>query len=269
MKNILIIILSCLLITILTNCAPSERVIQTAIASTKAVEQLDIEKTQAVFQESTRQAINQIQTEESKLHQTQTVQAYSVIQTQEAMPKECTSGNSYNDIEGDVSKDYLDILKVETTIENEVLTVVMHFKSLTDDITINKFGVEKNTLEYFWGVGIDVDNDPNTGSKANMTNYGSISGIDYQLSLFHITSENIMTGKLFEGLIENATIWMWDDVNKGFSYFHGTFIDWAIDNKTITLSESIPGINDDSKLYFVAEEFIPISGIAFDHLCFD
>lgn len=269
MKNILIIISSCLLITILTNCVPSDSVIQTAIASTRIVEEMEFQKTQAVFQESTQQSINQLQTEESKLYQTQTAQAFSVMQTYEAMPKECTSGNSYIDFEGDVSKNYLDIIKVDTFHEDGVLTVVMHFKSLTDDITINKYGVEKNTLEYFWGVGIDVDNDPNTGSKANRTTYGSISGIDYQLSLMHITSENIMIGKLYEGLVENATIWMWDDGNEGFYSLDGTFIDWAIDNKTITLSENIPGINDDSKLYFVAEEYIPISGIEFDHLCFD
>jgi hypothetical protein len=235
------------------------------------VEEVEFQKTQNVFYESTQQAINQMQTEESDLYKTQTAQAYSVIQTQKSMPKECTPGNSYIDFEGDVSKDYLDIIKVDAFHEDGVLTVVMHFKSLTDDITINKFGVDKDTFEYFWGVGIDVDNDPNSGSrgKDNYPMFGSISGIDYQLSLMHIASENIMAGKIYEGLVENATIWVWNDDVENFIYFPGTIIDWAIDNKSIALSKKIPGINDDSKLYFAAEEYIPISGIEFDHLCFD
>ncbi len=246
----------------LANCTPSESAMQTAIASTKAVEDAILEETLVAQQAATQETLNMQSTKNAEIGQTQTVEAFSVAQTQEAIPRDCTPGGTYEDFEGDIGTDYLDILKIETSLENEVLTLVIHLKGLPDEITINKEEIESGTSEYYWGVSVDVDGDPDTGSNFSLA--GNDLGYEYELSLFHFVRGNPQTGKIEDVLKGDALVWRArEDYTEQFGKANFE-VDYELN--TITISGSIPGINENSLLYFAAQEyygFLPDS----DYLC--
>ena len=251
MKKYIVIFLSAILCMVFfANCAPSESVLQTAIASTKEIDDAILEETRVALQAATQEALSIQSTQEFEIGQTKTVEALSVAQTQAAIPKNCTPGGTYVDFEGDIDIDYLDIIKVETSLEKEVLTVIFYLKSLPNEITINKEELEEGMSEYYWGVSIDVDNDPDTGAFRSIA--GEFSGSDYELSLFHFVSGRPKTGKLDEVMKSDAYVWRAkEDYTEMYKH-----ADLKVDyeQNTITLSGGIPKIDENSLLHFVTQE---------------
>ncbi len=261
-KHFAILMITLLCIVFLANCAPSESVMQTAIASTKEIEDAILEETRVALQTATQEALSIQRTQEFEIEQTQTVESLSVAQTQAAIPKNCTPGGTYVDFEGDIDIDYMDIIKVETSLEKEVLTVIFYLKSLPDEITINKEEIEEGMGEYYWGVCIDVDNNPDTGSLQSMV--GSSSGIDYELSLFHFVYGDPKTGKLDGVMKHDAYIWIEKD--EYWEVYNRANLKVDYENNTITLSGWIPRINENSLLHFVTQESYVFSTDS-DFLC--
>jgi hypothetical protein len=172
----------------------------------------------------------------------------------------CTPGGTYIDEEGDVEEGYLDLLKVETHLENELLIVVFFLKELPTSFHINQRGVgmEDGSIEYYWGVDIDVDNNDDTGVEGS---WGIPEmGIDYRIELFHFIDGNQEFGPIEQFLAIMDV--MADDIE---SQPANVSVDYEA--RTIALSSQIPGINESSQLHFLALKNFPDFEWFDDFLC--
>ncbi len=259
----------------LISCTPSESVIQTAIAGTQAVESRIIKQTEEVLSKATQDALNIKKTQEFILTETETAKELSISQTQTSIakseyrspksPHRCTPGGTYTDAKGDVENgdiDYLDILKVDSLLVNNQLTVVFYLRGLPEKITINQNGIKQGFADYFWEVGVDVDNNTKTGGM----NQDKIMGIDYKLALMHYVKGEPQTGPI-EKLI-SSNIFICDNKScKSAPIFDFNFsIDYR--NNSISLTGILPGINKSSILYFVTFHLKPPNFQYKDRLCY-
>ena len=234
----------------LVSCAPSANAIQTANTGTQAIESAVKQQTAEAVQAATQTQETMLAATETSnakalsVSQTQTATTLSVSQTQVASHK-CTPGGTYIDVEGDVNIDYMDILKVDTTLEKEVLTVTFYVKGLPDKITVNQ--------DYDWCARIDVDNNPETGLQGG-------SGIDYMLCLFSDKHSGIpITG------ISSALHKCQKNKCDPSHITVTSFVDY--EKNTIKLSAKVPGINERSILTFQAHDTEPNSDYINDFLC--
>ena len=172
----------------------------------------------------------------------------------------CKPGRAYIDAEGDVEKGYLDLLKVESNLEMGLLKVIFYLKELPESYNINNRGIGMNegSVEYYWGVDIDVDHDDATGGDGS---WGiPAKGVDYSMELFYYIHGNEKNGKMDRFLAK---------INKNEDNSIPQNTDISIDHeaRTITLSGLIPGINENSELYFLAFQNLPNYKRFDDFLC--
>jgi hypothetical protein len=172
----------------------------------------------------------------------------------------CTPGGTYFDEEGDVVEGDLNLLKVDTKLENEQLTVVFFLKELPQRLQINQRGVgmDEGSIEYYWGVDINVDNDDATGVDGS---WGiPAKGIDYSIELFHYIS-----GDQEYGPIEEFLAIM--DSKEGEGKSQKAEVSFNYEERTITLSSQIPGITSSSELHFLTFRYFPGFKRFNDFLC--
>ena len=248
-----ILITAILCLVCFANCTPSESVVQTAIASTKEIEDAILEETSVALQAATQEALNIQRTQEFEIGQTQTVEALAIAQTQAAIPKNCTPRGTYIDSEGDTTFDFLDILRVETLLEGENLTVTFFLANVPEEITINS--ASEGSGEYSWGVEIDVDQNPDTGTSGHQSMSGR-AGIDYDLSLFHFSWGEEKTGPIENVMAHDAAVWK-PSPDGGMTSSSRENFTVNYDLNTITLKGRIPGINEGSFLYFHTAKDMP------------
>ena len=134
---------------------------------------------------------------------------------------------------------HIDITGIDSSLSGERLKVVFHLRDLPESLIFNRSGIRKGTMEYWWAVQIDVDNDRNTG-------FGG--GFEYLLSAYHIAfglenRENRMTPVSY-GLRSNV----WRIGARGFETFGESSYISSAEADTITLIGTIPGITTDSRL---------------------
>lgn len=218
-----ILITAILCMVCLSNCTASESAIQTAIAST------------AAYEEGIRQ-------------ETQAAEAVA----QKAIPGGSTPSGIYIDLEGDTTYDLLDILKVETFLEGENLSVTFFLANIPEEITINT--VAEGFGEYGWGVEIDVDQNADTGTSGYQSMTGRL-GIDYDMSLFHFSwGGEEKTGPIESVLAYDAQIWKPSSDGQGMESSGTASFTVDYNLNTISLKGKIPGINEGSLLYFHTEK---------------
>jgi hypothetical protein len=213
------------------SCTPSEAAIQEAIAATEAYEENIRETEQAIVSATEAYEENVKKTEQATLSATQA-----------AMPQDCTPVGTYNDLEEDASIDYFDILKVESTLDGNLLTCTFFLKNLPEEITINKAG--DGYGEYTWAVDIDTDHDPDTG----ISGFG-MPGIDYSMSIFHFAYGSENTGPIEEMLKYDAQVWKSTD-DGSMEYNENASFTVNYEENSISLTGNIPDINEDSLVYF-------------------
>ena len=142
---------------------------------------------------------------------------------------------------------HIDITGIDSSLSGEKLKVVFHLRDLPESLTFNRTGTQKGTMEYWWSVHIDVDNDRNTG-------FGG--GFEYLLSAHHIaflseSSENVITPVSY-GLESDV----WRVGSRGYvTYGESSYVASA-EADTITLFGTIPGINADSRLVFATSDVL-------------
>ena len=244
-KTILLKSFFLILSVILIGCQPSQEAIDKAIAETQTIEREYQQQTEEVIQQLTQEAVDKKKTQEAITSATSTAQALSIAQTQEALPRNCTANGIYNDFSGDVDIDFIDILKVETTLEEGILSVTFHLAGLPNEITINDDSLENFKQEYFWGVQIDTDNESDTGRST----FGRPEGVEYSMSLFNFKQGQEKTGSFEDVFRNNAYIWIINEDGSSKTIKKAQFkVDY--DLSTITLSGSVPDINESSLLYF-------------------
>lgn len=175
-------------------------------------------------------------------------------------PGACTAGGTFIDEEGDVEEGYLDLLKVETSLEDEVLKVVFYLKELPQRVPINHRGegMGEGSVDYYWGVDIDIDHDDATGVDGS---WGvPVKGIDCRMSLFHFISGNQEFGSIDQFLA------IMDAPDMENSTQHGDFsLDY--EKRTIMMVGQVPGINETSELHFLAFKNFPDYERFDDFLC--
>ena len=160
----------------------------------------------------------------------------------------------------DVPAPHIDITEVETSLAGQRLTVVFHLRDLPETLTFNRTELEQGTMEYSWGVEIDVDNDPSTGP----------GGFDMRLSAYHVTDRSrkgtvadvpAPIGEMVEArlwdiepdgsistvilTIENRSSGSSRTVGDGDTTVH-------VEGDTITIADVVPGITSESRLAFKA-----------------
>ena len=169
-------------------------------------------------------------------------------------PRGCDSGKvlirpgqtATDEIEG-ATASYVDIAKVSTTLSGETLTVTFHLRDVPETLTFDRTGVPEHALEYNWAVSIDVDNDPETGA----------GGFDYVLSAGYfvhpLAKDSNTVAKIAEPGFVTAGILGLD--GEGNRVLAEADIEVSAEENTITLSGEIPGITEESPLYFKAFDY--------------
>ena len=159
-----------------------------------------------------------------------------------------TPGQTVLDATADVSAAHIDIIEINSSLSEEVLTVVFQLRDVPETLTFDRTGVPEHALEYSWEVSIDVDNDRTTGSY----------GFDYALSAMHFVfprAGGINTTAAIEtpGIVHTHT---WElDQHDAMTIEEGR-IEVSVEDNTITLSGKIPGITAESRLAFGAIDFL-------------
>jgi len=160
---------------------------------------------------------------------------------------EVTPGQSVSE---DVSHElvgHIVIRDVTTTVDGETLTVTFYLRDVPETLTFDRTGVPEHALEYNWAVSIDVDNDPETGA----------GGFDYVLSAGYfvhpLAKDSNTVAKIAEPGFVTAGILGLD--REGNRVLAEADIEVSAEENTITLSGEIPGITEESPLYFKAFDY--------------
>ena len=150
----------------------------------------------------------------------------------------------------DVSQElagHIDIRRVTTTVDGEILTVTFYLRDVPETLTFDRTGVPEHALEYSWEVAIDVDNDPETGA----------GGFDSMLSASYFVhplarDSNTVAGLTQPGFI-GVRIWGLD--GEGNRVLAAGSIEVSAEENRITLSGEIPGITENTPLQFKSYDY--------------
>ena len=165
-----------------------------------------------------------------------------------------------DDPSNDVSLAHVDVTKVEYFIDGETLTAVLYLMDIPDELPFDR-KYDKSTLEYLWGVYIDVDNDSSTGSFYHVVYFGA----EYKIWATH---ESVLGRKTTLQSIENAVRRTKVIEFQGGIHWKSIWdakIDVDTFNNTITLIGKIPGINAESRIYFHTMDQHPEEGRVQDY----
>ena len=149
------------------------------------------------------------------------------------------------DESADADNAHIDITGIDSSLSGEKLTVVFHLRDLPETLTFNRTGITRRTMEYWWQVHIDVDNNRNTG-------FGG--GYEYLLSAYHVAfgldgKQNRLTPVSY-GLRSDV----WRISARRYDTFGESSYVASAEADTITLFGTIPGITANSRLTFVATD---------------
>ena len=159
-----------------------------------------------------------------------------------------TPGQTVLDAAGDVPAAHVDVIEINSSLSEELLTVVFQLRDIPETLTFDRTGVPENALEYIWEVSIDVDNDRTTGSY----------GFDYALSAMHFVFPraggiNRTAAIDAPGGLQTNT---WElDQHDAMTIEWGR-LEVSVEDNTITLSGKVPGITADSRLAFGAVDYL-------------
>ncbi len=159
-----------------------------------------------------------------------------------------TPGQTVLDAAGDVPAAHIDIIEINSSLSEELLTVVFQLRDVPETLTFDRTGVPEPAVEYNWEVSIDIDNDRTTGSY----------GFDYALSAMHIVfprAGGINTAAAIEtpGVLQTHTWGL--DQHDAMTVEEGR-IEVSVEDNTITLSGKVPGITAESRLAFGAFDYL-------------
>ena len=144
--------------------------------------------------------------------------------------------------------DYLDIVRVESSLDGETLTAIFYLRGIPEDMAFNRKGVENMHLEYMWTVEIDIEGDTIVTSDQT----------DYTFSTFYAASRVLADSPAQTRPFKNAVqteVWKNEHhPEENVSYW----IDVPVyprlivshEDNTLTLISRIPDITDESAILF-------------------
>ena len=158
--------------------------------------------------------------------------------------------------------DYIDILRVESSLEDETLTAVFYLKSLPEDITVNREGLaeeypESNlVVEYTWVVDIDVEGISKRGFDHTLFDYS----LRAEILSEELSSDSSPTTLTFEDAASSLLYRFEHAIGEtqyqilhqaAYARHHISY-----EASTLTLISQVPGITDKSILYFWATDVL-------------
>ena len=176
-------------------------------------------------------------------------------------------GQSTDAQTSNVVPDYIDILRVESSLEDQTLTAVFYLKNLPQDFNVNREGLadqypESNrVVEYTWVVDIDVEGISKRGFAPSHFDH---THFDYSLRADilseELSSDSSPTTLTFEDAV-GALLYRFEHATgeteyqilhqAGYARYHISHED-----NTLTLISQVPGITDKSILYFWATDVL-------------
>lgn len=165
------------------------------------------------------------------------VQTVSVVDYLEVLP-----GQSANDPVANNIPAYVDMTRVESNLDGEVLTAVFHLRETPEELEVNRKGVDHMSPEYMWMIHIDTDGVDEPEFERYEYTFGAFSNLNPGRAYPQTTS------RLFEDEIQ---IILWE-------HQRDHFIDVSVDpqlivshdDNTLTLVSEVPGITSESVLMF-------------------
>ena len=157
-------------------------------------------------------------------------------------------GQSANDPISTDLPDYLDILRVDSSLDGETLTAIFYLRGIPKDMAFNRKGVENMHLEYMWTVEIDIEGD--TIVTSDQTDYT----LTTSYAANRVLADTPATTRPFKDAVQtmlwknnhypekNETHWSEVPVNPRLIVSH--------QDNTLTLIGRIPGITDKSTISF-------------------
>ena len=144
--------------------------------------------------------------------------------------------------------DYLDIVRVESSLDGETLTAIFYLRGISVDMAFNRKGVENMHLEYMWTVEIDIEGETIVTSDQ----------ADYTFSTFYVASRVLADSPAQTRPFKNAVqtvVW------KNEHHPEENVIYWidvpvyprlivSHEDNTLTLISRIPDITDESAISF-------------------
>ena len=140
---------------------------------------------------------------------------------------------------------YMDIVEVNTSLSEEILTAVFHLRDVPGSLTFNRKNTPAQSMEYMWQVAIDVDNDRETGD----------GGFEYLLSAHHIVPQAEKGSNVEVPIGSKAKASVWNMEPGRIISLRDASHEVSADEDMITLSGYIPGITAESRLAFRTHEY--------------
>ena len=168
-------------------------------------------------------------------------------------------GNSAYDLPSNNVPDYIDILSVESSLDGEILTVVIYLKSIPQELAIDReshselakdTGKEEIPFVYYWNVNIDVDGAARSPKDLSLFDYMFSSGV----SLGSLSSEELPTAIDFEDAVSFDFFEFEHQVDRQqLSHLHHAGpaqLNVSYKDNSLTFRSKVPGITDSSTLFF-------------------
>ena len=145
---------------------------------------------------------------------------------------------------------HVDIVGAETSLDGETLTAAFHFKDIPEKMGINREGMPFSTFEYFYTVNINIDGGPIY--QSNLSDY--TLGAYNQARNMDPASEplqNILHAVLWKNRVSRDEITVYFDEMPGHVGLEVSHL-----NDTLTMTAHVPGINQDSTILFLVEDYL-------------
>ena len=175
-------------------------------------------------------------------------------------------GNGAEDLPSNNVPDYIDILRVESSLDGENLTVVIYLKSIPQELTANREGqsdlakdsdeaeIPFEYFEYYWNVNIDVDGTAKSPNNNSLFDYMFSSGV----SLGSSSSESPPKAIDFEDALSlNFFEFEHPAYREQLSLLHHAGpaqLNISYEDNSLTFRSRVPGISDISTLFFYASD---------------
>lgn len=162
-------------------------------------------------------------------------------------PQQCRVGQTIYDQINDTPPAYIDVTQLDTSLNGQALTAVLHLRSLPASLVFDRTGVPLYYAEYEWSIVIDADNNPLTGD---------LGGADYMLSAIHFV--HTLNANISKPIQNAVQVNVWKHAGGGsWSYLTAATILVNSQAGTITLAGTIPGITINSPLWFYTGDYNP------------
>lgn len=158
-------------------------------------------------------------------------------------PYPCTgSSGVLSDPLGDAPSDDTDFDNFSWIISGNEITFTMDMPNMHQPLPVNRSGIDPGYKEYEWGVLIDVDADPYTGTPS--TSLGE--GADYLISISYFHSSNTLDSLFLDQM--QWDLWEYSEASGIWSSVAEPELNAPHLDRGYQLISSVPGLSSQSKL---------------------